>query len=416
MSNKPIIKFLKDNESWKRMKLSDFCQRIQRKNTELESDVVLTISAQRGLIPQGDFFNKRIASDQIGGYYLIKKGEFAYNKSYSSDYPVGAVKQLTNLDEGVLSTLYIIFSIDNNLVDAGWLSAYFESSCWHKEILKRASEGARNHGLLNISSTDFFDIPIKVLSSKSEQTAIATFFSQLDNYISFEEAQLENLKNIKKACLEKMFPQKGSLVPEMRFKQFKGEWKAGKLSDYLEPSVEKNLQDNYNKYDIFSVSGDYGVVNQIEFQGKSFAGASLLNYKVTHKGQVIYTKSPLKAQPYGIIKTNKSKDGIVSQLYAVYNNKAAVSTEFIQVYFELDSRLNDYLRPIVKKGAKNTLLVSDEDALNGIVVFPESIKEQTMITNYFTALNNQINGCLSKLVKLKHIRKGLLERMFVGNE
>lgn len=125
------------------------------------------------------------------------------------------------------------------------------------------------------------------------------------------------------------------------------------MGDYLEVSKEKNRDEGFGKEDVLSVSGEFGIVNQIEFQGRSFAGASVKNYGVVEVFDIVYTKSPLKSNPYGIIKTNKGKAGIVSTLYAVYKPKNNVDSEFIQIYFELDSRMNSYMHPLVNKGAKD---------------------------------------------------------------
>ena len=138
------------------------------------------------------------------------------------------------------------------------------------------------------------------------------------------------------------------------------------------------------------MSGDFGVVNQIEFQGRSFAGASVSNYGIVHTGDVVYTKSPLKANPYGIIKANKGKTGIVSVLYGVYHTRKNANADFIQMYFEQDARLNNYLRPLVNKGAKNTLLISDTDALEGEVCLAPTFDEQKAIGQFFTSLDNLI--------------------------
>lgn len=138
-----------------------------------------------------------------------------------------------------------------------------------------------------------------------------------------------------------------------------------------------------------SVSGDYGIVNQIEFQGRSFAGASVSNYGVVQTGDVVYTKSPLKSNPYGIIKTNKGKPGIVSTLYAVYHSKGNAFSDFIQVYFEQHARMNNYMHPLVNKGAKNDMKVSAENALKGPVCFPSRI-EQESISAFFSVLDNLI--------------------------
>lgn len=201
--------------------------------------------------------------------------------------------------------------------------------------------------------------------------------------------------------------------PEIRFKGFEEEWEEATLNYYLSVSNEKNSSDTYDKYDIYSVSREYGVVNQIEYQGKSFAGASLTGYGVIHPQDVVYTKSPLKQQPYGIIKTNQGKSGIVSALYGVFHPQENVNSTFVQTYFELDSRLNDYLRPLVNKGAKNTLLISDEDALKGNVVYPLK-DEQEKIVKLFITIDKLIRGLEQKLEKLRNIKQSLLNQMFIN--
>ena len=206
---------------------------------------------------------------------------------------------------------------------------------------------------------------------------------------------------------------KNKKVPEVRFKGFKLAWKKTPLSEYMTVSNEKNVSNTYDKYDIYSVSREYGVVNQIEYQGKSFAGASLTGYGVVNTWDVVYTKSPLKLQPYGIIKTNKTQNGIVSALYGVFTPNCNVDANFVQTYFELDQRLNDYLRPLVNKGAKNTLLISDEDAIKGNVIFPQK-DEQEKIVKMFNTLDTLIRKLEQKLEKLRNIKQSLLKQMFIN--
>ncbi len=201
--------------------------------------------------------------------------------------------------------------------------------------------------------------------------------------------------------------------PEIRFNGFEGEWVRHSLNYYLTVSSEKNQEGQYSKYDIYSVSREYGVINQIEYQGKSFAGASLLNYGVVQTEDIVYTKSPLKSQPYGIIKVNSGKSGLVSALYGVFHPQEPVCSYFIQVYFDLDHRLNSYLRPLVNKGAKNTLLISDADALQGEVIFP-SRDEQEKLVSFFTTLDKLIAKLEAKLDKLRKLKQALLEKMFVN--
>jgi len=200
--------------------------------------------------------------------------------------------------------------------------------------------------------------------------------------------------------------------PAIRFQGFSDEWDERKLEDYLDVSTEKNTSDIYGRADVLSVSGDFGIVNQIEFQGRSFAGASVSNYGVVQTGDVVYTKSPLNSNPYGIIKTNKGKPGIVSTLYAVYHPRESAFPDFIQVYFEQHARMNNYMHPLVNKGAKNDMKVSAENALKGSVCFP-SYKEQKTISAFFSILDHLITLHQRELEKLKNIKKALLEKMFV---
>ena len=191
-------------------------------------------------------------------------------------------------------------------------------------------------------------------------------------------------------------------------------WEQRKLKDYLEVSREKNKTESYGKEDVLSVSGEHGIVNQIEFQGRSFAGVSVANYGVVEAGDVVYTKSPLKSNPYGIIKTNKGKTGIVSTLYAVYKPRMNTNSEFVQIYFELDSRMNSYMHPLVNKGAKNDMKVSDENALKGPVAFPE-LEEQNAITQYFDKLDRLITLHQRKCEETKSLKKYMLQKMFPEN-
>ena len=202
--------------------------------------------------------------------------------------------------------------------------------------------------------------------------------------------------------------------PALRFKGFTDPWEQRKLEEYLEVSGQKNFEGIYTKEDVLSVSGDFGIVNQIEFQGRSFAGASVANYGVVETGDIVYTKSPLKSNPYGIIKANKGKNGIVSTLYAVYKPKQSAKPEFVQIYFEQDARMNNYMHPLVNKGAKNDMKVSAENALKGQIVFPD-IKEQRTISEFFRNLDTLITLHQRKYEKLVNIKKSMLNKMFPPN-
>ena len=201
--NKPEVRFAGFTDPWEQRKLGNVTRRVTRKNEGFESQLPLTISAQYGLVDQTAFFNNRVASADLSGYYLLHRGEFAYNKSTSADSPWGAVKRLERYEKGCVSTLYIVFEALN--INPQFLVTYYETGRWHKGIQAIAAEGARNHGLLNIAPSDFFETELTVPLNKAEQRKIGEFFSQLDTLITLHQRKLEKLKQLKQSLLEKMF-------------------------------------------------------------------------------------------------------------------------------------------------------------------------------------------------------------------
>src|SRR5690606_35105394 len=203
---KQKIRFTDDNgeyfPEWIMYKLSDISERIIQKNSEGTQNV-LTISAQFGLISQLEFFNKSVSAKDVSGYYLLKQNDFAYNKSYSNGYPMGAIKRLKRYEKGIVSTLYICFRLNQN-ASVDFIEQYFESGIQNAEIEKIAQEGARNHGLLNVGVSDFFNIEVN-LPSLEEQQKIASFLSSIDQKIQTEKEILIQLENQKKYLLKQMF-------------------------------------------------------------------------------------------------------------------------------------------------------------------------------------------------------------------
>ena len=197
---------------------------------------------------------------------------------------------------------------------------------------------------------------------------------------------------------------KVGIVPE--------EWEEHKLSHYLTVNNDKNTDLKYTKDDVFSISGELGIVNQIELLGRSYAGVSVAPYGIVYPNDVVYTKSPLKANPYGIIKTNKlGITGIVSTLYAIFHCNNNVSPDYVQLYFESDHNLNNYLYPIVNIGAKHDMKISDEGSLRGTVVFPP-LPEQEKIAAILQTEDKVIELQQKKIDELKRLKKVYLSKMF----
>lgn len=388
MKNKPRIRFKGFTEDWEQRKLK---------------------SITNTIVAGGDIDKTKIK--EIGTYPVIanaltKEGIVGY---YNDDYRIEApaVTVTGRGDIGVAKARHQNFTPVVRLLSL--TTAHDVDFIEHAiNNLKIVSEST---GVPQLTVPQLSNYKIHITSIIEEQK-IGVFISKLDNLITLHQRKLEKLKLAKKALLQKLFPKNGSQFPEIRFKGFTDAWEQRKLNAFLSVSNLKNTENKYNKKDVLSVSGDYGIVNQIEFQGRSFAGASVSNYGVVEKGDIVYTKSPLKLNPYGIIKTNRINNGIVSTLYAIYKTKENCDAKFIEHYFNLDSRLNQYLKPLVNKGAKNDMKVSSENALVGEVCFPQ-ITEQAMIADLLDCLDIYITLHQRKLDKLQEVKKGLLQKMFV---
>ena len=189
---------------WKSYKLSDFASRITRKNG-VQSDIPLTISAQYGLIDQRNFFSKTVASADMSNYYLLHKGEYAYNRSSSSDYPFGSVKRLELYPMGAVSTLYLCFTVNNAIILSDLIKWYFESSKWHRTVQEICAEGARNHGLLNVPTNDFFNTIHMLPSDPFEQMTIARYLELIQYKYEAAQQELDILNYLKNGFLQQLF-------------------------------------------------------------------------------------------------------------------------------------------------------------------------------------------------------------------
>ena len=406
----PKIRFPGFTDAWEQRKLGEISERVRGNDGRMDLPT-LTISAGNGWMNQEDRFSGNIAGTEQKNYTLLKKGQLSYNHGNSKLAKYGAVFELRTYEEALVPRVYHSFKTTNE-ADPAFIEYLFASKLPDIELSKLISSGARMNGLLNINYDQFMGISIK-LPAVEEQIRIGQFFRNVDYAITLHQRKLESMKLLKKSLLQKMFPKSGETVPEVRFPGFTDAWEQRKLNEYLTVSTKKNTEDKYDKTDVLSVSGEVGVVNQIEFQGRSFAGASVSNYGVVETGDVVYTKSPLRANPYGIIKANKGKSGIVSTLYAVYKTiQGTANADFIECYFYLDDRLNMYLKPLVNIGAKHDMKVTDENALKGGVLFP-SYEEQCQIADFFSRLDTLITLHQRKLETLQKMKKSLLQKMFV---
>ena len=381
--------------------------KVKNKDAAFSKEDVLSVSGDYGIVNQIEFQGRSFAGVSVAAYGVVETGDVVYTKSPLKSNPYGIIK--TNKGKtGIVSTLYAVYKPLNN-VHSEFVQIYFEQDARMNNYMHSlVNKGAKND--MKVSDENALKGEV-FFPSKDEQIKISKYFGKIDHLIALHQRKCDETKKLKKFMLQKMFPKKDAKKPEIRFAGFTNDWEQRKLNEYLQVSKVKNKDAAFSKEDVLSVSGDYGIVNQIEFQGRSFAGVSVAAYGVVETGDVVYTKSPLKSNPYGIIKTNKGKTGIVSTLYAVYKPLNNVHSEFVQIYFEQDARMNNYMHSLVNKGAKNDMKVSDENALKGEVFFP-SKDEQIKISKYFGKIDHLIALHQRKCDELKEFKKYMLQNMF----
>ena len=404
---KPALRFKGFTDPWEQRKISELAEKTYGGGTPTTSNEAFW----NGNIPwiqSSDIVDGKLIGVEPRKYIT----QTGLNSSATQLVPKNSIAIITRVGVGKLAYMPFSYSTSQDFLSLSKLNTepFFTVYACYKKLQSELNT-VQGTSIKGITKDELLAKTISV-PVYSEQKQIGSFFAQLDTLITLHQRKYEKLVNIKKSMLDKMFPQNGASVPEIRFKGFTDPWEQRKLEEYLEVSGQKNFEGIYTKEDVLSVSGDFGIVNQIEFQGRSFAGASVANYGVVETGDIVYTKSPLKSNPYGIIKANKGKNGIVSTLYAVYKPKQSANPEFVQIYFEQDARMNNYMHPLVNKGAKNDMKVSAENALKGQIVFPD-IKEQRTISEFFRNLDTLITLHQRKLEKLQNIKKSCLEKMFV---
>lgn len=319
-----------------------------------------------------------------------------------------AVAKTTSNEIGMIAShRFPMYKPKEGVLDLDYIVKYLITDKG-KRLLELASPGGAGRNR-TLGQKEFANSKIS-LPCYEEQKKIANLLVELDRIIELCEQEVVNLGKQKTFAMKKIFSQ------ETSFRKADGgefpEWEDRSLSYYLSESKERNKKAECGRDDVLSVSKDFGVVNQIDFFGKSLAGEDLTNYHRVHKGDVVYTKSPLGKQPYGIIKASEM-EGIVSVLYAVYHCNNKVLPEFVDQYFSRDITLNNYLKPLVNIGAKHTMNVNNAIAISGLVRFPSSIIEQRAIVDFLSDFDETIVAAKKELDLWQKLKTGLLQQMFV---
>ncbi len=415
MAKKPNIRFAGFEDDWEQRKLGEVCVRVTRKNKNNESDLPLTIASQYGLIDQRDFFNKVIAAKDMSNYYLLKKGEFAYNKSYSKGFDYGSIKRLNAYEQGCLSTLYICFSIETDEVDSDYLECFFDTLSWYHDVSAICAEGARNHGLLNVDVEAFFkDVNIEMPSQIQEQRKISVFINTLDHLITLHQRKCDELKKVKKFMLQKMFPKKGEKNPEIRFDGFTNDWEQRKLGEVASLITKGTTPKD---------KSGLGEINFIKVENIN-----------PDNGEIENTTKITAEEHEGYLKRSQLKEddilfsiaGTLGRVSKVKSSVLPANTNQALAIIRLNEGVIDYITIVLKGrtvedfikqnptiGAQPNLSLKQVSNLE--IPFPNN-EEQGKIGNFFQFIDRLITLHQRKCEELKNVKKYMLQNMFAKGE
>lgn len=402
--NVPKLRFKEFTDVWKEYPLKYFTTPIKRKNINNESDLPLTISSLDGLVDQRTYFNKVVASKDMSNYYLLKKGEFAYNKSYSVGFPFGSIKRLDKYNQGALSSLYICFQVNN--MNSDFIVKYFESPQWHKQISLCVAEGARNHGLLNVNINDFFSTK-HFLPQLAEQEKIANFLAIVDKKITNLENIITSLENQKKGLLQQIFSQK------LRFKDKNGNnypnWEKKKLGDIGSFSRGGNL----SKSDLSKKGTSCILYGELYTYYNEFA--------TEIKSKTLNTTNLVLSKKYDVLLplSGETAEDISTCTCIFFDDIALGSDLLIFRSSFFDGRFMSLLLKYKYKykiaqiaQGKSIVHISEKNIKNINIKIP-CIEEQQNIADFILIFTKKLENQKAQLEHWKQIKKGLLQQMFV---
>ena len=394
LEKRPKLRFPGFDEPWKAEKLSDFADRVTRKNTNNETSLPLTISSKDGLVDQISYFNKTVASKDMSGYYLLKNGEYAYNKSYSVGYDFGSVKRLDRYDMGALSTLYICFALKKH--DSDFIKAYFDSLKWYREIYMISAEGARNHGLLNVPTDEFFDAKHYIPQDLAEQRKIANFMIALERRIEAQQSLVDNLKKYKRGVVDGIFSRK------LNF-SYPQTWAELEISELFMPISDKRYSD---KIVLTIVQGEGTMPRDSVDRRIAYDKSTISSYKRVMPNDFILH---LRSFEGGLEIVNE--EGVVSPAYTILRARNEIIPLFFYTFFRSYWFINSKLR-ISVEGIRDGKSINMNTFWHIKVPVP-SIEEQRHISALISSIDNRIKIAEFEYKRLLQIRVGLMQQLFI---
>ncbi len=403
---KPALRFKGFTDPWEQRKLGEIAKEVVRNDPASDAPIMM-ITAGNGFIEQSDRYAFNNAGESLKKYILLECGELAYNHGASKLRPYGSCFALTTVEKARIPFVYHCFSVEKS--NPEFLSIELNGANVENQLRKIVSSGARMDGLLNIAYSEYTEVTVQ-LPKKEEQDWIAKFFKHLDTLIALHQRKYEKLVNIKKSMLDKMFPQNGASVPEIRFKGFTDPWEQRKLGE-IAKAVVRN--DPASDAPIMMITAGNGFIEQSDRYAFNNAGESLKKYILLECGELAYNHGASKLRPYGscfaLTTVEKARIPFVYHCFSVEKS----NPEFLSI--ELNgANVENQLRKIVSSGARmdGLLNIAYSEYTEVTVQLPKK-EEQDWIAKFFKHLDTLITLHQRKLEKLQNIKKSCLEKMFV---
>lgn len=332
----------------------------------------------------------------MSGYYLLKNGEYAYNKSYSVGYDFGSVKRLDRYDMGALSTLYICFALKKH--DSDFIKAYFDSLKWYREIYMISAEGARNHGLLNVPTDEFFDTKHYMPQDSAEQRKIADFMIALEHRIEAQQSLVDNLKKYKRGLLSQLIAQKKAFDTS-------GEWKTVKLGHIFKERTERAKGNET----LLAVTISNGVQRRDEIDLKDNSSDDKSNYKCVYIGDIAYNTMRMWQGASGVSPYN----GIVSPAYTIVTpiRPDLHNMTFWAYYFKYSPLVQTFQK--YSQGLTSDTWNLKFPQFSEIAVTMPPISEQDKIAECLSVFDEHCKCEDEKLQALLQVRTSLLQQLFI---
>lgn len=406
----PAIRFKGFSDTWEQRKLGEISDKVTKKNQDVVVDEVFTNSAEYGIISQRDFFDKDIANtENIDGYYVVEPNDFVYNPRISTTAPFGPIKRNKLERSGAMSPLYYVFRPNN--VDLSYLEWFFQTSCWYPFMRFNGNSGARSDRFA-ITDKIFNEMPISLPQDIEEQKRIGMFLTTLDTLITLHQRKYDKLTNVKKSMLEKMFPQNGSNVPEIRFKGFTEAWEQRKFSELVTIErggsprpIDRFITKEENGLNWIKIGDAPEQGNYITKTEEKIKPEGLSKTREVHPGDLILSNSMSFGRPYILAIDGCIHDGWL----AIRDTEKRFDLKFLCTLLGTDNMLSQYKA----MAAGSTVNNLNKELVGATTVSYPVMDEQVKLGEFFDGIDHLITLHQRELEKLKNFKKACLEKMFV---